>query len=193
MYLDTLYLMDSLKNYLSPKSKLTTMIKSGEIIKIRRGLYINDEKSDKKTLANMIYGPSYISFEYALSWYGMIPERVETVTSAVYNKNKDKKFDTPVGRFVYQYINSDIYYYGIVRYDNNDDPFLIATREKALCDTLYKIKKIGSEVAIEKLLFEDLRIDENEFCSLNKKDISFLAPLYKRRIVRELAKYIERR
>ncbi len=41
IYLDTLYLMDQLKGFSSPKSKLTTMIKSGELIRIRRGLYVN--------------------------------------------------------------------------------------------------------------------------------------------------------
>ena len=101
-YLDTLYISDQLKEYASPKSKLTTMIQSGELIKIKRGLYIPGDRKgySLKTLANKIYGPSYISFESALAFHGIIPERVVNITSAVYNKNKDKTFHTQVGTYI---------------------------------------------------------------------------------------------
>ncbi|MBN1472386.1 MAG: hypothetical protein JW925_11435, partial [Syntrophaceae bacterium] len=140
IYLDTLSLMDSLKGYGSPKSKLTTMIKSGEVIQVRRGLYIpgGNVSYSVKTLANKIYGPSYISFEYALSYYGLIPERVENVTSAIFNKNKNKTFTTPLGTFIYQSIPAAAYPRGFVLIKENDHPFFIATKEKALCDTLYR-------------------------------------------------------
>ena len=80
-YPDFLFLMDHLKPYASPRAKLTQMIKSGEIIKVRRGLYVWPPPASwsLKTLANKIYGPSYISFEYALSYHQMIPERVEMI------------------------------------------------------------------------------------------------------------------
>jgi len=59
-YLDTLYISDQLKDYASPGAKLTTMIQSGELIKIRRGLYIPGDRKgySVKILANKIYGPS---------------------------------------------------------------------------------------------------------------------------------------
>jgi len=193
MYYDTLYLMNSLIDYASPKSKLTNMVKSGELIRIRRGLYVKGNDYDRKTLANVIYGPSYISFEYALSWYGMIPERVEAVTSAVYNKNKDREFDTPAGRFVYRYINPAVYFYGIVREELNGEPFLVASKEKALCDLLYKIKKSDAGYDIESLLFNDLRINEAELLSLSKNDIGFFAQLYGKIIITKLSEYLNKR
>ena len=193
MYYDTLYLINSLSDYASPKMKLTSLVKSGEYTRIRRGLYIKGNDYNLKTLANVIYGPSYISFEYALSYYGMIPERVETVTSAVYNKNKDKVFETPAGRFTYRYINPEIYFYGIDRQEENGEPYLIASKEKALCDILYKIKKSVTNTNIEQLLFEDLRIKEEEFLKLKITDLKLIVPLYRRILLNKMLEYLKSR
>lgn len=192
-YFDYIYLMDSLKEYSSPKSKLTTMIKSGEVIRLRRGLFLAGGSSgySVKTLANKIYGPSYISFEYALSYYNMIPERVDNVTSASFNKNKNRRFDTPVGSFLYRSIPQPAYPYGIIRQEEDNNPFLIATKEKALCDTLSKINGIGSMKALASLLLDNLRIDREDLFALNMEDLAFLAPLYRKKILGLLLKYLE--
>lgn len=191
-YLDYIYLMDSLKEYSSPKSKLTMMIKSGEVVRLRRGLFLEGgARYSAKTLANKIYGPSYISFEYALSYYNMIPERVETVTCASFNKNKNKRFDTPVGSFLYRSIPQAAYPYGIIRQEEDGNPFLIATKEKALCDTISKIGGIGSTKALGPLLFDNLRIDREDLFGLNMDDLAFLVPLYKKKILGQLLKYLK--
>jgi predicted transcriptional regulator of viral defense system len=193
-YLDTLSIMDSLKDYASPKSKLTTMIKSGEVIRIRRGLYIagGNILFSVKTLANKIYGPSYISFEYALSYYGFIPERVENVTSAIFNKNKNKIFDTPVGTFFYQSVPASVYYLGVTYCTENGHPFFMATKEKALCDTIYKCRKIESYNYMSELIYEDLRIDHEILTHINIDVIEELSRLYRRRIVLLFVKWIKK-
>ena len=187
--------MDSLKDYASPKSKLTQMIKSREVIKVKRGLYLPGDGSwySQKTLANKLYGPSYLSFEYALSYYNLIPEKVRTLTSASYNKNKNKLFKTPVGVFMYRYTNPAVYPYGIVRMEEDGSPFLIATREKAICDTLSKIRGIGTIKQIEVLLFDDLRMDKSELARIDKAGVNFLAGLYGKKIINLFAKYIKSR
>ena len=106
--IDYLFLQDKLKTYAYPRDKITSLLKSGALIGVKKGIYIFGENLAlraycKETLANLIYGPSAISLEYALSFYGMIPERVETITS-ITNK-RDKTFNTPVGNFTYKYIN----------------------------------------------------------------------------------------
>jgi len=190
-YLDYIYLIDSLHNYASPKSKLTTMIKSGEVIKLRRGLFLDSSKDYSiKTLANKIYGPSYISFEYALSYYNLIPERGETVTCASYGKNKNRRFDTPVGPFLYKNIPRAAYPYGITRLEEGSNPFLIATREKALCDTLSKIRGVTSMNALAVCLFENLRIEREELSAINIEDIALIAPLYKKKIIALFLQYL---
>lgn len=192
-YFDYIYLIDSLKEYSSPKSKLTTMIKSGEVIRLRRGLFLAGGSTGYsiKTLANKIYGPSYISFEYALSYYNMIPERVETITNASFNKNKNRRFDTPVGSFLYRSIPQAAYPHGITRQEEDNNPFLIATKEKALCDTLSKVGGVGSMKALSSLLFDNLRLDREELFKLSMEDMTFLAPLYRKKILVMLLKYLK--
>ncbi|MFW5769881.1 MAG: type IV toxin-antitoxin system AbiEi family antitoxin domain-containing protein [Spirochaetota bacterium] len=193
-YLDTLYISDQLRNYASPKSKLTTMVQSGELIRVRQGLYIPGDSKEYslKTLANKIYGPSYVSFESALEYYGIIPERVETVTSAVYNKNKNKTFRTPVGTFIYMYVHPRTYPYGVIRISDNDSPFIIATKEKALCDTLSKIKGIETVNQVASLLEKDLRVDNEIISSLSGTEISFFESLYRKKIITLFKEYLSR-
>lgn len=118
-------LSQELQNYASPKSRLTRMIRHGDVVQARRGLYLGrDETYSIKSLANVIYGPSCISFEYALSYHGLIPERVDSVTSATFNKNKNKSFATPLGVFYYYYLPVRVYPYDIVRLqENGTKPF----------------------------------------------------------------------
>lgn len=194
IYQDHIYLMDHLKTYASPKSKLTTMIKSGNLIKLRRGLFLSgDNKTySVKTLANKIYGPSYVSFEYALSYYNLIPERAESVTSASFNKNKTRQFHTPLGSFIYKNIKPAVFPYSIVRIEEQGNPFLIASREKALCDTLSKISGIRTLSSLESLLFKNLRLDRDELFSMNAEELTFLAPLYGKKILNLLIQYLEK-
>jgi len=191
-YQDYPAIMASLGKYASPKAKLTNLIKSGKIIRIRRGLYIRQEDSEfsKNTLANKIYGPSYISFEYALSYYNLIPERVHTVTSASMGKNKNKHFTTPVGEFHYQSVPSSVYPYGIVRVEETAGPFLIAAKEKALCDMLFKTSGISTIASLENLLYEDWRIEKDAIRSMSGKDIRILAPLYRKKQITLLFEYL---
>ncbi len=205
-YLDSLYLMDQLRDYASPKSKLTTMIQSGELVRIRRGLYVPGRQTPSggfrpnrvaddsaifasfslKTLANKIYGPSYISFEFALSFYGLIPERVATVTSAVYNKNKDKFFETPVGNFLYRYTHPAPYPWGVRRQQEGGAPYLIATREKALCDTVAKFKNVATNEQLRSRLLDDMRMETAQLASLDTDMIRRLAGFYKQKHIGRL-------
>jgi hypothetical protein len=146
-----------------------------------------------KTLANLICYPSYLSFEYALSFYQMIPERVEKLTSATFQKNKNKIFRTPVGTFYYFYLDPALYHYGIDRLEENHQHFFIATREKALLDTLSKVKGLRSVKAMQSLLIDDLRINESIFPELDWEEIARLSNLYHQRNGRMLVKWWERR
>lgn len=87
--------------YSSPACKLSRMVEKGEIIRLRRGLYETDPETPPYLVANCICEPSYISFEYALSWHSIIPERVNAVTNATYGKRRSKVFETPLGTFRY--------------------------------------------------------------------------------------------
>ncbi len=184
VYLDTLSVMESLRDFKSPKSKLTTMIRSGEVIQVRRGQYISGDSKDwsEKTMANKIYGPSYISFEYALSMYQLIPERVSNVTSAVFNKNKRKTFNTPLGIYLYQPVPAAAYPKGFVLQFENGHPFLIATPEKAICDLLYLHRSVRRMNQIGPLLLSGLRIEMEDLAGLNEEILESYADLYQNRV-----------
>lgn len=194
IYLDSLYFKNSLNRYASPKSKLTTMIQSGKIIHIRRGLYIpgNDAPYSLKTLANKIYGPSYISFEYALSLYGIIPERATVVTSAVFKKNKNKKFSTPAGTFVYRCVPDDVFYLDVRRTEEDAHPFLIASMEKALCDYIYLHRYIRTISQLIYFLYQDMRMDRSILSTLDLETIQTLAPLYRKRVFFYLVQHLKK-
>ncbi|MDD3250085.1 MAG: hypothetical protein PHF23_06955 [Smithellaceae bacterium] len=191
---DHLTLMHELRDYASPKARLTRMIKSGEVLQVRRGIFLDKREGSGyslKSLAAVIYGPSYISFEYALAHYGLIPERVQVVTSAAYNKNKNRRFSTPLGDFYYYYLPAAVFPYGVVLGSENKQSYLIAAPEKALCDTLYKTRGIESIKALEALLIEDWRMEREAVLSLDRASIIFLTSLYRKKIFRLLLKWLE--
>jgi predicted transcriptional regulator of viral defense system len=130
-------LMSALSNYASPRDRVTTLLKRGSIIRVKKGLYVFGKDYSlgpysKEVLANLVYGPSIISMEYALAYHGLIPERVKVITSVAFGRSR--RFDTPVGMFTYrQTRNLSI---GVELRGTEDSRFLIATPERALADSL---------------------------------------------------------
>ena len=89
----------------SPSEKIRALEKDGQLIRLKRGLYVvSDEVSGKPVnaclCANHIYGPSYVSLQWALRWYGLIPERVHTMTSVT--TKRPRVFENSLGRFTYE-------------------------------------------------------------------------------------------
>lgn len=172
------YIMYELRDYASPKAKLTQMIKKGEIIQIVRGVYAMSSADPHLPAASMIYSPSYISFETALSFHQMIPERTYAVKSAGFQLTKEKHFNTPFGRYSFLYIPESVFYQALEPAQEQGHGFRLATKEKALLDTLYKIRGLKSGKAIQALLFEDLRLEEEDVYALDWIGIKELVPLY---------------
>lgn len=86
-------------------------------------------------IAKEIYSPSYVSLEYALSIYGLIPERVVDVTSVT--TKKPIEFKNKLGVFIYQHIKENCFTGFIEKEDENGLVYFIATPEKAVADFLY--------------------------------------------------------
>ena len=179
--------------YSNKNMKLSRDIKNGNLIKIKNGLYETNPNIPAYYLSGVIYGPSYISFDFALSYYGLIPERVETVTCATFNKKKKKIYKTPFGKLIYRDVPSNIYPYGINLVEENGYSYQIAIKEKALCDKLYTLSPVNNIDEMNTLLFNDLRIDEEEFWKMNINIIKELSELYHSTNVLFLYKYMRRR
>lgn len=97
-------------------------------------------------VASMIYSPSYISFGTALAYHQLIPECTHAIMSAAFRLNKEKYFDTPFGRYSFYYLPEAVFHYGLEPAEEGGYGFRLATQEKALCDTLYKIRGIKSRL-----------------------------------------------
>jgi hypothetical protein len=177
-------LTSALTSYLAVDQKINELLKSGAIIGVKKGLYVFGPKSRqspicKESLANLIYGPSCISMEYALSHYGLIPERVETITSVT--PKRDKEFNTRIGRFTYRYLGASKYPHGIEQqWMDRQHPVLIATPEKALCDyvVLNDVPVITSRKAAKEFLQDDLRIDQDSWARFDIRKMVHLNKHY---------------
>lgn len=180
--LDYLFFMDALSGFKHPRDKLTALLKSKNIIRVKKGLYVFGKDYQKRPysleiLANQIYGPSYISMEYALSYYGMIPERVSRVTSMCFKRIK--KFKTPVAEFIYYFIDAKKFPVGITWEAIAEDAhFLIATREKALADYIAKQKSFSTQHDLLIYLVEGMRIEERVIKGLRHSLMEEIAHFY---------------
>jgi len=188
----TAILLEELKDYASPASKLFRMVKSGEYTQIIKGLYETDRSTPGYLLAGSIFGPSYLSFEFALAYHGLIPEAVYTFTSATFDKKKKKRYNTPFGIFTYRDIPSEVYPLAVEIIREGDYTCQIASPEKALCDELYTKKPVVSQKELRGLLFDDMRIDETEFGKLNTDDLIILNERYHCTNIQKLCKLIRR-
>ena len=144
----TSMLIGALSEYKDARGKINSLSKKGFLQPIKQGVYlISEDLADrpfsKEILANLIYGPSYISLDTALAHYGFIPERVSVTTSIAFGRGK--YFSTPVGEFEYHAIKKTIYPFGIKLKEVFDGSFCqYATAEKALLDFIH-IKETQSE------------------------------------------------
>jgi len=184
---------NNLIEYSNKNNKISRDIRDGKLFKIINGLYETNPNTPGYLLAGSIFGPSYISFEYALSFYELIPERVTTITCATFNKKKKKQYKTNFGTFTYRDIPLLAYPEEILLKEETNYSYQIATPEKALCDKLYTLTPLNNYSNLENILFNDLRIDEEEFNKLNVDKINKLSNLYHSTNVNLLAKYIRRK
>lgn len=179
------------KDYSDVFKKIQSEVRKNNLIKLKRGLYETNINADPLTLANIILSPSYISFETALFYYGMIPERVYAIKSATFKKNKKKEYKNSFGLFLYQDINPNAYPYDINEVEIDGAKVMIASKEKALLDLLSVISPRNNNKELLDLLFLDLRIDEVIFDSLDKIKMIKLCDLYSSKTLNILKRYLE--
>ena len=179
--------------YLSdPIGKISRDIKSGKIFPLVKGVYETDANAHGSRLAQFIYGPSYLSFDYVLQLQGLIPEAVyNTFTCATFNKRKIKTYTNHFGTFIYRDVPKEVFYRGVVLFTDGPYSYQMATTEKAFCDKLYILPPVNNVAELKEMLFEDLRIDQEAFRRLNKENIIKIAPLYRSKNLNLLVKLMK--
>lgn len=182
-------LMAQLHPVSHPRRKIKELQNKGHLIRLKKGFYVLSEELvgrpyAPQIIANLLYGPSYLSLEYALSYYQLIPERVEHFTSVTTQKNKI--FKTQIGQFTYHHLSAHLYSLGVTLESTHDGrTFIMASPEKALMD-LFTLRFSNSDLPQKKdvviAIEEDLRINLDELKKrLNKNLLLEMQTPYKNR------------
>lgn len=112
-------------------------------------------------ISNRIYSPSYISLQWAMSHYRLIPEGVYTITAITSLKTQD--FNTDIATFSYKHVKPSLMFgYRLVSFENT--MYKLAEPEKLILDYLYLNPDVNSLEDIE-----SLRLNVAELKSLLEK------------------------
>ena len=175
-------------NLSSPSEKIRALEKDGQLIRLKRGLYVvNSEVSGKPInaclCANHIYGPSYVSQQWALRWYGLIPEQVYTMTSVT--TKHTRMFENVLGRFTYEQVKPEYFAIGVNSIEEDGISFMMASREKALCDMILHDSYLPqkSVKGLWQYLEEDIRFDVDELATFDVSIIEACAKFGKKEII----------
>jgi predicted transcriptional regulator of viral defense system len=190
----TIHLVNFGENIQTLRNQLTFWQKKGLVVKLKKGLYVLN-KDDRKInpskpfIANQLLSPSYVSLQYALYFYGLIPETVKDLTSVT--TRKTATFDNEFGRFVYHHIKLTCFCGFVEEKDENNLPFFIAEKEKALVDFFYL--NLG-DLSYDIEIFEDsYRIRKDT--EIDKDRLIHFAGLFKvkklMRITKNFCRYLE--
>jgi hypothetical protein len=190
-------LMTALSSYASPRDRVTACLRRGDIIRVKKGLYVFGDllrrrPYSRELLANLVYGPSIVSLDSALSFHGLIPERVEAMTSAT--TKRPKTFDTPIGAFIYRQAPMNYFHLGMDRVEEKDVAFLIAVPERALADKIRDDRghPLRSQRDVARYLFDDLRIDREDLVHLSPDLLDKLAVASRSGRIAACAKFLRK-
>jgi predicted transcriptional regulator of viral defense system len=189
-------LLKTLERYSSPRDAISNLVSQGMLVRISPRWYVWGQGLRRRPIclpyiSNVLYGPSYVSLEYALAFYGMIPERVHQITAVT--TLRGKKIQTPVGNFSYSTIPQGAFQRGFGRQEMGPSIHaLIATPEKALSDSVYRARGLILRTLddVETYLIDNLRIDEDSLFDLNPNKMAEIALGYGSRRVTMLSEYI---
>lgn len=172
---DLFHVLDKTTN--SRQGIIKRAIRKGYLTTIRRDLYLikNSKRSQLNSfeIATIIYGPSYVSFESALSYHGWIPEAVRTTTCATVKRAK--VFESPIGIFSYVHIPIKAFSFGVEQHEQDAVTLFIASPVKALADMIYARNLTWESVDD---LSEDLRIEMDSFQTADRKVLVELIKYY---------------
>ena len=159
-------------NHKSIHNKISELENAGKLIRLKKGLYVVAPQESgmvlsSELIANHLYGPSYVSKESALRYYGLIPEQVYTLYSMT--TKHARSFTNALGTFGYSHCSNDYFTIGIRQESKEGLFFLMATPEKALCDLIINTPNLNLryQKEIRTYLEEDIRFDMQAFFKMD--------------------------
>ena len=196
----TTYILSS--NYpglASPQKKIEALEADGQLVKLKKGLYVVSPEVTGVPIcaplcANHIYGPSYVSLQWALRWYGLIPEQVMMMTSVTTKRSRD--FENALGTFSYYQVSHAYYPIGVrIVEDASGVNYMMASPEKALCDAILNDSYLPSQSMrqLYQYLEEDIRLDMDALADFDTSIIEQCAMLGRKSVIlKNLIKIIRR-
>jgi predicted transcriptional regulator of viral defense system len=173
------FLLGCLSDWRCPSRTISSLVRKGALLRLSRELFLLASHLQQGTahpeiIANCLYGPSYVSLEWACQHYRLIPEGITTVTSCT--TKRAKLFQTGAGNFDYSHVHQNAYSTGITQIRWPDGlAALIATREKALLDLIIKRRgKCTSRKEMTEILFDDLRVEPDDFFQLSRSELQMI-------------------
>jgi predicted transcriptional regulator of viral defense system len=145
--------LEKILEYGTRKSLLVAlhrMAASGILERVRRGYYrISTRPADEAALANVLYRPSYLSFESALARHGILSQIPYTMTFATTRRSKRMTIGGREAEF--RQIKKDLFFgYRL------EGGLYVAEPEKALLDELYMMKRGKAAIPLEELDIDKL-------------------------------------
>ena len=160
--------------------KARSLEAEGRIVRLKKGLYVASQQETeipvcRELVANHLYGPSYVSLQTALRFYGLIPEYVYMVCSVTTKQSRD--FENKIASFHYQNCSPEYFPLGIRMEQKENYSYLIASPEKALCDLIAFTPKLQfrSMVDIGGWLEQDIRFDMDELATFDEELLQLIA------------------
>jgi hypothetical protein len=191
-------LLDLLKDYKRPNDKISELVKQQVLISVKKGIFIPGNEAHIRQpepflLANHLWGPSYVSMEAALSFWGFIPELVFEISSATITRSRT--YHTPVGRYSYIHLPLPYFSFGQQSLEIAENQVvLIASPEKAICDKIITTSGLvfRSSVQMMEWMIEDMRMEKDMLRTLQANKISkWLKDSPKRRSLELLVKVLQ--
>lgn len=192
-YIDMQTLKAMLHEYQNPNDYIWRLVKSGDLIRLKNGFFVIRDQIQEKSvsfeqIANLLLGPSYASLEYAMAFYGMIPEAAYVYSSMTIHRSKN--FYTEIGTFSYYHLSLDRYSVGVTHKKNQLGGFLIATPEKALADHVFQLCQGLNKRELLIDLIESKRIELSTLKNLDKILMLQIAKAYHSKVIKTLAEVI---
>ena len=151
--------------------------RGGLFLRLKKGLYmLGTDPLPEEEIANRLYRPSYLSFEYAMATYSLLPEMPYSVTSAT--TKPTRTFAVGEKTFSYFTINREAFA-GYVPVKRAGRTVLMAEPEKALVDYLYFVST-----------GERPKNDRLNLASLDRQKVLHYVRLYQRTGLDQLLKDI---
>lgn len=163
-------------------------VQDGMVTRLVKGVYLIMEPYGKMPLnrfeiAQVLKGPSYVSFESALSYHQLIPEAVYVAACATVHRTRE--IHTPIGSFLFQHLPVKNFFLGVERVADDSCIYFMATPWRALADHYFVFRRPWAGLHS---IFEDLRIEPEDLSKFSQESLKNLMVGYPSPRVRKLMK-----